>query len=85
MINNPEAKAKMLSLAQFCYEESEGRGDLFFEYSPFLNCIKIEAYAGGYEVSSTPAYSQWVSLDPYYDSDSAESIKQTILNHLDVD
>jgi len=85
MINNPKAKEKMLALAQFCYEESEGQHDVFFEYSPFLNCVKIEAYAGGYEMSESPVYKRWLSLDPYYDDIDAEQIKQSIIDFLDID
>ena len=49
MISDPKAKAKMVALAEFCYEQSQSEHDFFFEYSPFLNSVKIEAYAFGWE------------------------------------
>ncbi len=77
-------KQKMVDLAQFCYEQSQGDHDVFFEYSPYLNSVKIEAYAGGWEMSGAPDYSRWISLDPYYDFLDADKIKQNIMSYLEI-
>ncbi len=74
----------MVELAQFCYEQSQGEHDVFFEYSPYLNCVKIEAYAGGWEMSGMPDYNQWISLDPYYDLIEVDDIKQNVMNYLEI-
>ena len=81
-----KAEAKMVALAQFCYEQSQGEHDLFFEYSPLMNCVKIDAYAGGGcpKWSGDPDYSKWISLDRYYDQVDAETIKQSIIDFLEV-
>jgi len=84
MISDPKAKAKMVALAEFCYEQSQSEHDFFFEYSPFLNCVKIEAYAFGWEKTATPDYSKWISLDPYYHEETVEDITQKIINFLEV-
>ncbi len=82
MLKEPKSQEKMIGLAKFAYEQSQGPHDVFFEYSPFLNCVRIEAYAGGWEKSATPDYSKWLSLDACFDS--VDYIKQNIIDFLEV-
>ncbi len=84
MLRDPKSQAKMIALAEFAYEQSQGPHDVFFEYSPFLNCVRIEAYAGGWEKTTTPDYSQWLSLDPHYHVDKVEDITQSIIDFLEI-
>jgi len=83
---NDKARDKMVALAQFCFEQSQGEHDIFFEYSPVSHNVKIEAYAGGGcpKWSGYPDYSKWISLDPYYDDIDAEQIKQSIIDFLEI-
>ncbi len=82
-----DSKEKIKILLDFCYEQSQSRNDVFFEYSPFTNAVKIVVYVGGYESAAnkcdlegtevSPDFKKWWSL--YTNDLDVEKVKQQII------
>ncbi len=50
-MNDP---CKILELARFCIEHSQGDHDIHFDYSPHISSVSFAVYVGGWSIYSTP-------------------------------